>query len=189
MLLRVTRYHGCPPFSLQAIYATRRCGAPCGRSRAEGLLGADGRSRRDPLTGRRSRVVRGLSGTKREAEKALSELVVDVASGRTSTKGATLAELVDRWLLNVGGSVSPRTRAEYRRLATHRIVPALGTIKVDKLTAEHPDRLSMARSGECPRPATVRQVHAVISSALSQAVRWEWGRERRGSSEAPGEPR
>ena len=76
---------------------------------------------RDPLTGRRSRVVRGFKGTKREAEKALNQLVVEVGSGRTSTSSATLAELLDRWLENVGGSLSPQTRVEYRRLATRRI--------------------------------------------------------------------
>ena len=116
---------------------------------------------------------RGFKGTKREAEKALSELV-EVGSGRTSTTAATLAELLHRWLMNVGGSLSPRTRAEYRRLATRRIVPALGRIKVAKLSAEHLDRLYGALSDEGLRPATVRQVHAVVSSALSQAVRWDW---------------
>ena len=116
----------------------------------------------------------GFKGTKRDAEKALNQLVVEVGSGRTSTSSATLAELLDRWLENVGGSLSPQTRAEYRRLATRRIAPALGTMKVAKLSAAHLDRFYGALSDEGLRPATVRQVHAVISSALSQAVRWEW---------------
>ena len=74
---------------------------------------------------------------------------------------------------------------EYRRLATRRIAPALGTMKVAKLSAAHLDRFYGALSDEGLRPATVRQVHAVISSALSQAVRWEWvGDERRRPGEA-----
>lgn len=129
---------------------------------------------RDPLTGRRSRVVRGFRGTKREAEKALNQLVVDVTSGRASASSATVADLMQRWLENIGPSLSPPTLDGYRRLVAGRVEPALGSIKLNKLTAAHLDRLYGALSKEGLRPATVRQVHAVVSSALNQALKWGW---------------
>ena len=124
--------------------------------------------------GRRSRVVRGFRGTKREAERALNELVVEVSSGRASASSATLADLIHRWLENVGPTLSPRTLQGYQRLADKRIIPALGSTKLNKLTAAHLDRFYRSLSGEGLAPSSVRMVHAVISSALNQAVRWGW---------------
>lgn len=129
---------------------------------------------RDPITGRRSRVVRGFRGTKREAERALNELVVEVSSGRASASSATLADLIHRWLENVGPTLSPRTLQGYQRLAAKRIIPALGATKLNKLTAANLDRFYRSLSGEGLAPSSVRMVHAVISSALNQAVRWGW---------------
>ncbi len=129
---------------------------------------------RDPLTGRRSRVVRGFRGTKREAEQALNRLVTDVGNGQVSASAVTFSELLALWLDNVGGSLSPTTLAGYRLVIARRINPALGTVKLRKLSSVHLDRVYRALSDEGLRPATIRQVHAVCSSALSQAVRWGW---------------
>jgi integrase len=129
---------------------------------------------RDPITGGRRRVVRGFRGGKREAEQALNELVAEVSSGRASASSATVAVLMDRWLGNVADQLSPRTLGGYRRISAQRVVPALGKIKLNKLTAAHLDRLYRGLSADGLAPASVRMVHAVISSALSQAVRWGW---------------
>jgi integrase len=129
---------------------------------------------RDPISGRRRRVVRGFRGGKREAEQALNDLVAEVSSGRTSASSATVALLMDRWLENVEETLSPRTLGGYRRISAQRIVPALGKVKLNKLTAAHLDRLYRSLSASGLGSASVRMVHAVMSSALSQAVRWGW---------------
>jgi integrase len=129
---------------------------------------------RDPITGRRLRVVRGFRGGKREAEQALNELVAEASSGRASASSATVAVLIDRWLENIADTLSPRTLGGYRRISAQRIVPALGKIKLNKLTAAHRERLYRSLSADGLAPASVRMVHAVVSSALSQAVRWGW---------------
>ena len=67
---------------------------------------------RDPINGKRVRVVRGVHGGKRDAERALNQLVTDVSSGRASASTATVADLLDGWLDNVGSTLSPeRCRA------------------------------------------------------------------------------
>jgi integrase len=129
---------------------------------------------RDPATGRRRRVVRGFRGTKREAQRALNELLVSVDGGHTTASTATLAQLLRDWLENVGPSLSPTTLAGYRRLVDGYIVPALGKIKLHQLTAAHLDAYYRSLSKGGLKPATVRQFHAVISSALNQGVKWDW---------------
>ena len=81
---------------------------------------------RDPVSGKRLRVVRGIHGGKRDAERALNQLVIDVGSGRASASTATVADLLDRWLDNVGSTLSPRTLQGYRRVVDQRLVPSLG---------------------------------------------------------------
>jgi integrase len=129
---------------------------------------------RDPINGKRARVVRGVHGGKRDAERALNQLVTDVSSGRASASTATVADLLDRWLENVGSTLSPRTLQGYRRVTEQRLVPALGGTRLSKLNAAHLDRLYRSLSAEGLAPASVRAVHAVLSSALNQAVRWGW---------------
>jgi integrase len=129
---------------------------------------------RDPLTGRRVRVVRGFKGTKRDAQKALNSLVVDVDTGHATAATVTLAQLLRAWLENVGLSLSPTTLAGYQRLVDQQVVPALGLVKVHRLTPAQLDRFYRALSAEGLAPATVRQSHAVISSALTQGVKWGW---------------
>lgn len=84
---------------------------------------------RDPINGRRLRVTRGVSGGKRDAEQALNQLITEVSSGRASASTATVADLLERWLDNVGSTLSPRTLQGYRRIVDQRLMPSLGTIK------------------------------------------------------------
>lgn len=129
---------------------------------------------RDPINGRRLRVVRGVQGGKRDAEGALNQLIANVSSGRASTSRATVGDLLERWLDNVGSTLSPRTLQGYRRIVDQRLTPSLGTIKLSKLTAANLDRLYRSLSAEGLASGSVRMVHAVMSSALNQAVRWGW---------------
>ncbi len=129
---------------------------------------------RDPITGKRNRVRRGFHGGRRAAEAALNELVSEVTSGRASGSSASVADLLNRWLENVEDDLSPRTIQGYRRIVSKRLVPALGSKKLQLLTTKDLDGLYRSLTAEGLAPASVRMVHAVISSALKQAVRWGW---------------
>jgi integrase len=85
-----------------------------------------------------------------------------------------LGQLLHDWLENVGPSLSPTTLAGYRRLVDGYIVPALGKVKLHRLTAAHLDGYYRSLSRGGLKPASVRQFHAVISSALNQGVKWDW---------------
>lgn len=137
----------------------------------------------DPVTGRRRQRSRSLrmperKRTPREVLDAEAALRVQAATGLHS-EGATLGELLDAWLANASANLSPTTVRGYRGNIEKHVRPALGKVKVAKLTTAQLDNLyrslgDPARKPYPLRPATVRQVHAVIRRALHQAQRWGW---------------
>jgi integrase len=131
-------------------------------------------SGRDPITGRRQRVRRGFSGGRRAAETALNDLVNEVTSGRASASSASVGDLLNRWIENVQDDLSPRTLQGYRRIVNKRLIPALGSKKLQRLSTKDLDALYRSLTAHGLAPASVRMVHAVMSSALKQAVRWGW---------------
>jgi integrase len=130
---------------------------------------------RDPVTGRRRDRSVAFHGTKREAERELARLVAEADEGRQSATQATLAVLLERWWDQKQRRLSPTTSEEYRRLIDRRIVPDLGRVKLSRLTAADLDAyyLHLERKGGLA-PSSIRQVHAIVSGALRQAVKWRW---------------
>lgn len=130
---------------------------------------------RDPISGRPRQTTRTVTGTKREAQRALSALIAEVAAGEVATSTATLDELIARWLEVKAERLSPTTAAEYRRLAKVVVSPALGDVVIRRLTARQLDNFYGALARERRLSASsIHQVHAVIRGALNQAVKWGW---------------
>jgi hypothetical protein len=69
---------------------------------------------------------------------------------------------------------SESTLYNYRRYITRELGPAIGTVRLSKLTARHLDGPYAALTNRGLAPATIRQVHALMRAALNQAVRWGW---------------
>ncbi len=129
---------------------------------------------RDPVTGNRGQLSVRFRGTKREAEKELARLVADAADGRTHGTQATFGFLLEKWWEQKQGRLSVSTAAEYRRIIDRQVAPALGKVKLSKLTVAQLDDLYLGLERSGLAPSTVRQVHAVVSGALKQAVKWRW---------------
>ncbi|HUC37798.1 MAG TPA: site-specific integrase [Acidimicrobiales bacterium] len=136
----------------------------------------------DPLT----RSPRQLSTTveaknKTEAQKRLRDWQREVADqpGLLGT-AATVRVVVEEWLQHSAArGRSPKTIHEARRSAETVIFPTLGDVRVAELTPRHLDewyrQLVTGEGRKRPLAATsVRRHHAVLSAALSQAVRWGW---------------
>ncbi len=135
---------------------------------------------RDPLTGRKRYVERTFHGTKRQASKALSALVVE--AGRLAPRVAregTMAALLNEWFEHASASFSPKTVAVVRGYLDSPIIPAIGSIPASRLTPAELDRfyrhlLTVGAARGPYAPATVRRVHGIIRRALTQGVRWGW---------------
>lgn len=131
-------------------------------------------------SGRRRQRRIGPYRSRRDAELAAAKAINDVASGQVGDpKGMTLERyLRERWLpaREVRG-LKPTTLANYRWVCEHYLIPALGQVKLAKLTSPEVvaffDRFSReaGRRG-APRSArTIALTHRVLSMALSHAVR------------------
>ncbi len=138
----------------------------------------------------------------KEAEKVRVRLLNQVDERRNPRTRATLNQLLDRWL-DVA-ELEPTTRSGYVRKLDKHVRPVLGGVQVGRLDAETlesfyavlrrcrercngrrridhhtPDKHKCdqrCRSHVCRplAPNTVRQIHAILSTALNRGVRWGW---------------
>lgn len=130
---------------------------------------------RDPLTGRRRQRSKTVRGTKRDAQRALRDLLGDVDADRLTGTAVTLSDLLDAWLDLAQRDLSPTTLVEYRRLIERRIRPGLGNVALTKVSTGQLDAFYQALTRDAGLSASsVRQVHSVIRRALRQAVKWGW---------------
>lgn len=133
---------------------------------------------RDPVTGNPRQISRRFHGGSRAADEALRNLVDKFGEGRPDGLGATFGQLLDKWLQESERmDLSPTTLRTYRAQVEQIIRPRLGKIVLTRLTPKHLDDLYRHMKEEGRSPKTIRNYHAIISSALHQGVRWEWVRE------------
>lgn len=84
-----------------------------------------------------------------------------------------MGEYVTRWLEDSAkGDLAPRTYANYKLQIRRHIVPAVGRVKLSKLSPAHVQTLYAAKLRDGLKPSSVRYIHAVLHRALEQAVRW-----------------
>ncbi len=126
---------------------------------------------RDAEGKRRNQTI-GTYPTKREAEKAEREALS--ARDRGAVIGPdrlTVAELVDGWLTLKAAAISKNSARDYEGAARLHIKPAVGSIRVQRLSGE---TLQTAYTGWRDvglSPAMIRKCHVVVSQSLDLAVR------------------
>ncbi|MHB8438497.1 MAG: tyrosine-type recombinase/integrase, partial [Acidimicrobiales bacterium] len=131
----------------------------------------------DPITGKPRQVSKTVRGGARDADDALRDLIEKQAPSRTDGVGATFGQLLDRWLEECERlDLSPTTMRTYRAQIEGTIRPRLGKVPLNRLTAKHLDDLYGSMKAEGKVAKTIRNHHAIISSALHQGVRWSWVR-------------
>jgi integrase len=128
---------------------------------------------RDPGTGRYRYVHKTVEGSKRVAQKAADELATEVQRGMHQGQRGTVADLLEKWMLHLETQErAPSTLIRYRSAIDVRIVPALGSFELTKLTAADLDAFYGALLKQGLHPLSVRKCHAVLSAALHQAEKW-----------------
>jgi len=149
------------------------------RSQGEGTdvaLGDDGRwhaylSMGVKSGGQRDR--RHVSGrTRAQVARKLRALQGQRDAGVVPNAGRspTVAAWLDHWLDNIAAhKVRPRTLQGYRGMVRHRIAPALGHHRLDRLQPEHVEEFYAAMRSEGVLP-TALQCHRILSRALKVAM-------------------
>jgi integrase len=145
------------------------------RERSPGVWELIVESGRDPVTGKRRQVSRIFRGGYAAAKKARAELLVDAAKGRHTGTRATVNNLFDDWVIELRRKGrSPNTVHGYEQVYRRNIAPMLGSVPVTKVTTKMLTDLYGAHQQRGLAPRSVYQVHACVSSMMTQACRWGW---------------
>jgi hypothetical protein len=128
----------------------------------------------DPSTGRRRQLAKQGFRTKREAERALDEVLHAVPKGGTPSRSAiTLEEYLDQWLEAQRPRIRPTTWYGYA-MAVKRLSTGLGKLRLQALTsaqieAFYSSQLATGRrDGLALSPKTVRNTHVVRLFAMKR---------------------
>ena len=119
--------------------------------------------------------------TRKEAERVLGDLVKRIHDGDyRAPERITLGDyLIERWLPIRKSQLKKSTFSGYRANIRIHIVPRIGSIQLQRLTAEDLDRFyadllengRKNRGGGPLAPKTVRGIHNMLHKALSDACR------------------
>lgn len=124
--------------------------------------------------GKRRYLNNTVRGTKKEAQRLLTKMLREHDTGElVEPSRQTVGKYLERWLDTAAKPrVRPRTLQDYRAIVRRYLRPALGDLRLHQLTPVQIQALyaEMLERGLSAR--TVRYAHAVLRSALGQAVKW-----------------
>ena len=129
---------------------------------------------RDPATGKRRRRRFTVRGTKRDAQRALRDALNERDHGGVDPNRITTGEWLEHWIGQRvrDGSIAPGTLESYRSIVRAHLIPAIGSVPLQKLRAGHiralKDDLLQARA-----PATVWGILRLLRQVLKSAVTQE----------------
>ena len=122
-----------------------------------------------------------VKGTKKDAEKRLSELLNQIDNGTfMKPNKTTLAEYLERWLKDYAWSnLSPRTAEGYESIIYQHVIPGIGNLRLTQLKPEHLQRYYSDKmtNGRCDgkgalSQTTVNHHHTCLHRALKMALKW-----------------
>jgi len=119
------------------------------------------------------RIRRSVYGkTQREVVEKLVPFLAQVQRGEAPPSGTrTVGAFLEEWMEGLELRVRPSTAKRYRDLLRIYAIPALGTIKLRRLTPQQVEALLTRMRGAGLAPRTVWHLRAVLRSALTDAVR------------------
>ena len=135
----------------------------------------------DPSTGKRRQQWISVKGTKKDAEKRLSELLLQLDTGTfMKPSKTTLEEYLERWLRDYAWpNLAPRTAEGYEHIIRRHLIPSLGSTTLTLLKPEHLQRYYSEKlaGGRCDgkgalNPTTVSHHHTCLHRALKIALKW-----------------
>jgi integrase len=139
---------------------------------------------KDPVTGGYRRRFMAVAGTKRDAERVLTEALHQRDTGiNVDTGKLTVADYLRRWLRDYAAhNVAPSTLARYTGIVEHHLIAQLGGLRLRDLRPAHIQAAygrALTAEGRVDGRAgplsarTVIQHHRILREALSHAVEWQ----------------
>jgi len=134
----------------------------------------------DTITGKRRQKSQTVKGTKRDAERALREILLSLEQGEyIKPNKLTLGEWLDQWCESfVVMNTTLRTYVSYRSIIDRHLKPGLGSIALSRLEPQqiqtyYADKLAKGRvdgKGSLSNRSVLYH-HRILSKALDQAVK------------------
>src|SRR5262245_44107134 len=136
-----------------------------------------------PVTGKRRRLCRMFTGSKRAAERELARLVHE-GIDKTLVEPAheTVRSFLERWIRDyVETSVAPKTRMYYSQVIRQHVIPRLGSRKlrqlrpIDIVEAQRcwlQEGWLRTRTRRGLSSKSVANMHRILHLALKHAVEW-----------------
>lgn len=125
------------------------------------------------IDGRRSRRT-FTATTQAEARQKLKAAQKAAEAGLIATTPMSLRTFLGRWLEEIvdSGTLATKTRVFYRGTCARHIVPALGDVRLDRLSVRDVERFLAAKRESGLGTRSVQAMHATLRRALGVAVRW-----------------
>ena len=125
---------------------------------------------RDPVSGARRFTTKTVRGTKTEAKQELTRLLGEIDAGKhVDASRMTVGEWLSAWVDATKAEVSPKTHERYAEIVRCYLTPALGSLRLQKLTTADIQR-AYNNFDRNPSPRTRRHIHRILKSALARAV-------------------
>jgi integrase len=122
----------------------------------------------DPETGRRKREWSRAFETEEEAQKERHRIERDIEEQtHVAPKNVTVKSFLEEWIEGI--QLRPSTVDSYRRNITNHVIPEIGKVKLQALTALHLNKLYRSLEKSDLSPRTVRYIATIISCALRDA--------------------
>jgi integrase len=128
--------------------------------------------RTDTPQGRKQHTKGGFR-TKKDAQQFLNETMATIQAGTfTQPTRVSFGEfLTERWLPTRRMAVRESTYASYRGMVDRHVIPALGHVPIQQISADHLDRFYADLVARELATKTVRNIHVLVHRALRDAVR------------------
>ena len=126
---------------------------------------------RDPLTGKRERKYKTITGTKKQAEAELRKMISDLETGNITTLSATkLSAWMDTWLTTYLPDIAQTTKDDYIAKIDLYIKPVLGHHPLKVLKNNDIQLWVNSLKDRGLSPKTIRNVYNNLNAALKKAV-------------------
>ncbi len=131
------------------------------------------------IKGKRKRKSLGGFDTKREAERAMPELLRKFYSGEMGQTKETFKEYIDRYLEQRDPKANPgkkhtlkrRTHQDYEQMLNRYAVPLMDSKQLSALTANDFDDVYQYMHNKGLRFSSIRKMHATCHKVMADAVR------------------
>lgn len=111
--------------------------------------------------------------TRKEVQEKLKKALHEQQQGTLiTTPQQTIEQFLTQWLDSRKKAVRIRTNERYEEIVRLHVVPIIGHVQLQKLTAQNLQSLYSKKLDEGLSPTTVNTVHGMLHKAFSDAVKW-----------------